>query len=660
MILLKEVVPETDKLDPAELTPRVGEDTGTQDDLGVRVSEANTGQLGPESRTELLKILEEFNGKGLFPRNPKVVPVVHGREVPLPLIDENVTPVACKPQKYSPMAASIVNKQSDVWHEATVTRHSTSSWCSQTVLVPKSNGEWRVCIDYRALNKLLKTDSGGLGDISAMHDRIKGSKYFTLLDLPQAYHQLPIKEEDRHKTAFRDATGRLFEFNCCSFGLQTIPAVFSASLGDLLRELRKRGGLESWLDDVLLHNKTLAEHLAAIRELLQLLVDAGYSVHFGKSEFCFSEVEFLGVMVGRDGTRAAPSKVKAIQEMAMPTNVGEVRAFLGIAGFLRGFIPNFSALVAPISDLLRNKAFNSRRARRLPVPWGHEQAAAFLAVIEALTSHPVLALPNWFLPFMLHTDASTLAAGGVLTQEVEGRDAPVGYSSKRFSRAEEKLSANDREVLGVLHALDHFQTYLQHRRFTLVTDCAALLWLFTSQNLSPKMHRWAMRMMQYDMDLRWRKGTDHVAPDALSRLQRKGPPGPDIDTSFPDDPTTAEDGKGPIGPVLDGQPLQDLATPEEDDDNKDQSTLAEPGQDEVRLDGVSLTALGATSVQGPMEGNLAVLYALQLTPDTPQADDTRQQAIHAEVQTFLTPRQPTAVVLGCGAGGALLAVEGFF
>ena len=117
------------------------------------------------------------------------------------------------------------------------------------------------------------------------------------------------------------------------------------------------------------------------------------------------------------------------------------------------------------------------------------QTEAFQAVISALVTHPVLAVPDWNLPFALHTDASELAAGAVLTQEVENREVTLGYASHRFARAEERLSPNDRDVLGVLYGIEQFHTYLQHRRFTLVTDCAALTWLFTSQHLSSKMHR---------------------------------------------------------------------------------------------------------------------------------------------------------------------------
>ena len=142
-----------------------------------------------------------------------------------------------------------------------------------------------------------------------------------------------------------------------------------------------------------------------------------------------------------------------------------------------------------------------------------------MEITKRLTTHPVLVLP----PFTLHTDAGTLAPEAVLTQEVDGwgRHGPVGYHSKHPSRAQQDASANDREVLDVMNAVEHFEIYLQHRQFTLITDCSDLLWLFTSQNLPSKMHRWALKLMAYDMVLKWRRGTENEGPDALSRLQRR-------------------------------------------------------------------------------------------------------------------------------------------
>ena len=152
------------------------------------------------------------------------------------------------------------------------------------------------------------------------------------------------------------------EFNVVSFGITTIPAVFSATLGDDLREVLGHG-VGKWLDDIIVYSERFEEHVALLRKVLKILIVNEYAGNFPKNEFFLAEIEFLGVIVGRDGVRPAPSRVKAVQQLAMPPTVGEVRSFFGLAGYMRGFVPDFSGITAPISDILRNKEFSSKRAR---------------------------------------------------------------------------------------------------------------------------------------------------------------------------------------------------------------------------------------------------------------------------------------------------------
>ena len=256
MLLFKESLPTTPPADSRRDPPPTDAEQATLH-KGIRVSDANTGQLGPESRERLLRVIDGANDWEIFPENPKMVPpIVKGREVHIELKDPHVTPVACRSQRFNPMTASMVNKQVELWYKSGAIRTSTSSWCSPLVLVDKADKTTRFCIDYRAVNRLTKSDSGGLGDLSSMHNRTHGSNFYTVLDLPQAFHQMIIHEDSRQFTAFRDGSGRLWEFNVCSFGLQNIPAVFSAQLGDTLRGVWDEG-VEKWLDDILLHSKTL-------------------------------------------------------------------------------------------------------------------------------------------------------------------------------------------------------------------------------------------------------------------------------------------------------------------------------------------------------------------------------------------------------------------
>ena len=179
-------------------------------------------------------------------------------------------------------------------------------------------------------------------------------------------------------------------------------------------------------------------------------------------------------------------------------------------------------------------------------------------LVNLFTSPPILALPDWNEPFQLHTDASETGAGAVLTQIQKIVEKTLACASHRWTKTNEKKSPTDRECLAVLWAVDKFASYIQARPFTLITDCSALTWLFKSQALSAKYHRWTLRLMQYDMELQWRPGTKHQFADALSRSHGHKTRGATVDDSFPGDSTTKRTYRSLQGPVLDGVPLGQL------------------------------------------------------------------------------------------------------
>eukprot|EP00903_Cladosiphon_okamuranus_P016079 g14843.t1 len=374
----------------------------TQDEC-IRVSEIDTGPLSHSARTTLLNIISAQVEKGLFPTSYETeLSQLHGREVSIHLIDENVTPIACKQQRLDSRDADLLNKEADRMLEQKIIEYSDSQSCFRVSLQTKHNGKTRVTVDCRPLNEISAKNSGRIGNLASMHDRVRKSKWFALLDLPQAYHQIAIKPSSRPKTAYRDARGRPYHYNRCSFGLSTIPAVFSALLGDTLRPVENKGGIERWLDDILINTETLEEHFRTLEE------------------------------------------INPLTEVEKPTTVGELRSFFGMANFLQDFVKDFSALVAPITDILRNKDFSTKRARNKAIPWGPEQDSAHAVFIKALLSPPVLLPPDWELPFTLHTDASERAAGAVLTQRVERRDSAIGFGSHRWTGAESRRTHGSR------------------------------------------------------------------------------------------------------------------------------------------------------------------------------------------------------------------------
>ena len=292
----------------------------------------------------------------------------------------------------------------------------------------------------------------------------------------------------------------------------------------------KKEGVRNGLDTII-PTHTFEEQPELLCETFDCLRQSKLSVNLPKSEFCFSVIEWLGMIIDHFVIRLAPS---------------------------RKFVPNYNSVLALISDLLRDSRFRSKKARRLKVTWGQAQTEATETLISLLTSPPILALPHWDKPFRLNTKASEAGAEAVLTQIQEMVGNALACSSQLWSKTDEKKSRTDRECLVVLWAIDKFASHLQARPFTLITDCSDLTWLFKSQAPSAKHHRWALRLMQYDMELQWRPGTKHKFSDALSRSHGNKTRGATVDDSFLGDNTTKRTYRGPQGPVLDGVPLGQL------------------------------------------------------------------------------------------------------
>ena len=250
----------------------------------------------------------------------------------------------------------------------------------------------------------------------------------------------------------------------------------------------KKKGVRNWLDDIIIPTHTFEEQLELFRETFDCLRQSRLSVNLPKSDFCFSVVSWLGMIMNRFGIRPALCKIEAITQLSQPSAVEEVRVLLGMAGYVRKFGPNYSSVLAPISDLLRDSRFCSKKARRLKVPWGYAQTEAIETLVRLLTSPPIIMLPDWNKPFQLHTDAIKTGKRAVLTQ-IQKRVGKTLHMEAIDGQRLTKKSPTDKECLGVSRMIDKFASYLQARPFTLITDCSALTWLFKSQALSAKYRR---------------------------------------------------------------------------------------------------------------------------------------------------------------------------
>jgi hypothetical protein len=383
---------------------------------------------------------------------------------------------------------------------------SKSPFGAPILFVKKKDGTMRMCVDYRALNNLTIKNSYPLPRVDELFDRLQGAQFFSKIDLVSGYHQIRIAAEDVPKTAFRTRYGH-YEFNVLPFGLTNAPATFMHLMHETFREYLDDFVLV-FLDDILIFSKTLADHERHVRLVMDKLRAAKLYAKESKCEFFKTEVEFLGHIVGRDGVRMMQDKVQAISDWPTPSKVGDVRAFLGTAGYYRKFIRDFSSIAAPLTELTKDT---------VRFDWGPAQQLAFDKLKSALQQGPVLALPDPDLPFVVHTDASGFATGAVLMQDRGKGLQPIAFLSKKMLPAETRYPVHEQELLAIIHALSSWRHYLSGRKFKVMTDHKSLQHFKTQPMLSGRQSRWKDIIANFDFDIEYIEGKTNAVADGLSR-----------------------------------------------------------------------------------------------------------------------------------------------
>lgn len=385
---------------------------------------------------------------------------------------------------------------------------SVSPFGAPILFVKKKDGSRRMVIDYRGLNRITIKNKYPLPRIDELLDQLGNAKVMSKLDLMSGYHQIRIKAEDTHKTAFRTRYGH-YEFRVLPFGLTNAPATFMRLMNDIFRPLLDKCVLV-FLDDILIYSRTPKEHAQHLRDVLAILREHKLYAKLSKCEFFLPEVEFLGHIVGADGIKTDPKKVKAILDWHTPRNTTEVRAFHGLASYYRKFIKNFSDLAAPLTSLTGTKT---------KFEWTPQAEESFQALKRAITSPPVLQ-PFRDDPTVLTrvtTDASDTAIGAELAQTREGIFFPVAFESRKLTAAERNYPTHERELLAVVNALKTWRHYLEGRRFVIVTDHNSLKYIQVQPSLSKRQAGWLDLLQEFDFTVEYKPGKTNAVADALSR-----------------------------------------------------------------------------------------------------------------------------------------------
>jgi transposase InsO family protein len=421
-------------------------------------------------------------------------------------------------RQYSPAIQDIIATEVESMIKQGVVVPSRSAYASNLLLVrkpdPTAEGgvKNRVCASFVRLNTDTEKDSYPLPNIQYIFDRIGKSKWFTTMDLLSGFWQVMIKPEHRHKTAFITVRG-LYEFVVMPFGLCNAPATFQRLMDEVIVP-EYRSFIETYIDDLMTHSHTFKDHLAHIEKLLTSLQKHKLVVKLNKCKFAQREVKFLGHVISQNAIKTNPEAVEAIKNWLRPIEGGKkavtaVRGFLGMAGWYRKFIPHFADIAKPLVHLTKNDTVWE---------WTRECQSSFEQLRDALTRSPVLGIADPAKNYILHTDASDHAMGAILQQEDDNGDRhPIAYASKTFNDAQTRYDTTEREALAITWALQHFNTYCEGHKYTLLTDHQALSYIQRNTKNDKRITRWQLLLQHYNIDIYYVKGKDNHAADLLSR-----------------------------------------------------------------------------------------------------------------------------------------------
>ncbi|GJU13819.1 putative reverse transcriptase domain-containing protein [Tanacetum coccineum] len=419
-------------------------------------------------RLEDVPIVQDF--PEVFPEDLPGLPPTRQVEFQIDLVP-GAAPVARAPYRLAPSEMKELSEQLKELSDKGFIRPSSSPWGAPVLFVKKKDGSFRMCIDYRELNKLTVKNRYPLPRIDDLFDQLQGSSVYSKIDLRSGYHQLRVREEDIPKTAFRTRYGH-YEFQVMPFGLTNAPAVFMDLMNRVCKPYLDKFVIV-FIDDILIYSKNEKEHKEHLKQILELLKKEELYAKFSKCEFWIPKVQFLGHVIDNEGIHVDPAKIESIKDWTSPKSPTEIRQFLGLAGYYRRFIEGA----------------------------------------------PILALPEGSEDFIAYCDASKKGLGAVLMQ----REKVISYASRQLKIHEKNYTTHDLELGAVVFALKIWRHYLYGTKCRSFTDHKSLQHILDQKELNMRQRRWLELLSDYDCDIRYHPGKANVVADALSRKEREPP-----------------------------------------------------------------------------------------------------------------------------------------
>ena len=443
------------------------------------------------------------------------------------LLEDGHKPSVEAQRRLNPTMKEVVRKEVLKWLDTGVIYPiSDSAWVSPVQVVPKKGGTtvirtennillpsrtvtgWRICIDYRKLNKATRKDHFPLPFLDQMLNRLAGYEYYCFLDGYSGYNQIAIAPKDQEKTTFTCPYGT-FAFRRMPFGLCNAPGTFQRCMMAIFSDMVEKT-IEIFMDDFSVMGDSFDNCLKNLRAVLARCEETNLVLNWEKCHFMVQEGIVLGHRISTRGIEVDKAKIEAIEKLPPPSSVKGIRSFLGHAGFYRRFIKDFSQIAKPLSNLL---------VQGIPFEFDSQFLHAFTVLKDKLISAPIVVAPDWSYPFELMCDASDFAIGAVLGQKREKIFQVIYYASRTLNDAQLNYATTEKELLAIVFAFDKFRPYLIGNKVVVHTDHSAIKYLITKKDAKPRLIRWVLLLQEFDVEIKDNKGTENLVADHLSRLE---------------------------------------------------------------------------------------------------------------------------------------------
>ena len=425
--------------------------------------------------------------------------------------------VSGKPKRFNPRPLSkplldeAHTQVKDLLKAGVIIEDPQSAWASPIVMVPKKAIDgvvrWRMAIDYRYVNRLLEDDNYPLPTILDLYSQLYGRKYFTCIDLNWGFWNVRLTEECQKYTAFVVPQMGIYLWKVLPFGMKTSPTEFQHAIEAALRPLIIEGFVKVYIDDILIATLTQSHHLQILERVLEQLRQCGLFINMKKCQFLRTSVLYLGSVISHNCIKPDPKKIQGLQAATPPTDVAQLRSFLGAAGYLRHFVPSFSDTAQPLNQLLK---------KNTPFLWDEAQQEAFDQIRHSVAVSTFLSLPDPARGFVIYTDASNVGVGAVLCQKTpNGGLDYIYFASRSLNETERRWGVGEREAFAIVWACETFERYIRGIPTVVYTDHKNLNWMGSS--LKGKVLRWTIRLQEFTLSIRYIAGSDNCIADWLSR-----------------------------------------------------------------------------------------------------------------------------------------------